>query len=28
LLSVVLVAIIGFAIVTFWPMLGMPTTLK
>jgi solute carrier family 13 (sodium-dependent dicarboxylate transporter), member 2/3/5 len=28
LLSVVLVAIIGFAILTFWPMLGMPTTLK
>ncbi len=28
LLSVALVAIIGFAIVTFWPMLGMPTTLK
>jgi solute carrier family 13 (sodium-dependent dicarboxylate transporter), member 2/3/5 len=28
LLSVVLVAIIGLAIVTFWPMLGMPTTLK
>ena len=28
LLSVVLVAIIGVAILTFWPMLGMPTTLK
>lgn len=28
LLSVVLVAIIGVAIMTFWPMLGMPTTLK
>jgi sodium-dependent dicarboxylate transporter 2/3/5 len=28
LLSVVLVAIIGVAIITFWPMLGMPTTLK
>jgi len=28
LLSVVLVAIIGVAIVTFWPMLGMSTTLK
>jgi solute carrier family 13 (sodium-dependent dicarboxylate transporter), member 2/3/5 len=28
LLSVVLVAIIGVAIVTFWPLLGMPTTLK
>jgi sodium-dependent dicarboxylate transporter 2/3/5 len=28
LLSVILVAIIGVAIMTFWPMLGMPTTLK
>ena len=28
LLSVALVAIIGFAILTFWPMMGMPTTLK
>ena len=28
LLSVVLVAIIGFAILTFWPMMGMPITLK
>jgi sodium-dependent dicarboxylate transporter 2/3/5 len=28
LLSVVLVVIIGVAILTFWPMLGMPTTLK
>jgi sodium-dependent dicarboxylate transporter 2/3/5 len=28
LLSVVLVAIIGVAILTFWPMLGMQTTLK
>ncbi len=28
LLSVVLVAIIGVAILTFWPMLGMSTTLK
>jgi sodium-dependent dicarboxylate transporter 2/3/5 len=28
LLSVVLVAIIGVAIMTFWPLLGMPTTLK
>jgi sodium-dependent dicarboxylate transporter 2/3/5 len=28
LLSVVLVAIIGVAILTFWPMLGMPITLK
>lgn len=28
LLSVVLIAIIGVAIMTFWPMLGMPTTLK
>jgi sodium-dependent dicarboxylate transporter 2/3/5 len=28
LLSVVLVAIIGVAILTFWPILGMPTTLK
>jgi len=28
LLSVVLVAIIGLAILTIWPMMGMPTTLK
>ncbi len=28
LLSVGLIAIIGIAIVTMWPMLGMPTTLK
>ena len=28
LLSVVLVAIIGVAILTFWPMMGMPITLK
>jgi solute carrier family 13 (sodium-dependent dicarboxylate transporter), member 2/3/5 len=28
LLSVVLVAFIGIAILTFWPMLGMPTVLK
>jgi solute carrier family 13 (sodium-dependent dicarboxylate transporter), member 2/3/5 len=28
LLSVVLIAIIGVAILTFWPMLGMSTTLK
>jgi sodium-dependent dicarboxylate transporter 2/3/5 len=28
LLSVVLVAIIGLAILTIWPMMGMPITLK
>ena len=28
LLSVVLVAFIGVAILTFWPMMGMPITLK
>lgn len=28
LLSVALVAVIGLAILTFWPMLGMPILLK
>ena len=28
LLSVILIALIGVAIMTFWPMMGMPITLK
>jgi sodium-dependent dicarboxylate transporter 2/3/5 len=28
LLSIILVAFIGFAILTIWPMMGMPITLK